>query len=90
LPPYLLSSQGLRDLFPLDETIAKIEKEIIMEALQKACWVQSKAAKILGISERSLWHRVKKYRIDVHKLQMVDFVNNQKYPLSLDNGRGSG
>ncbi len=78
LPPYLLSSSVPRDLFPLDETLAKIEKEIILEALQKSGGVQSRAAKILGISERSLWHRVKKYRIDV-----------QKYPLSLD-GRGSG
>jgi two-component system response regulator AtoC len=80
LPPYLLSSQGLGDLFPLDETIAKIEKEIIMDALQKSGGVQSKAAKILGISERSLWHRVKKYRIDVRKLHPL---------LSLD-GRGAG
>ncbi|MEI9475833.1 MAG: sigma-54 dependent transcriptional regulator [Deltaproteobacteria bacterium] len=78
LPPYLLSSSVPRDLFPLDETLAKIEKEILLEALQKSGGVQSGAAKILGISERSLWHRVKKYRIDV-----------QKYPLSLD-GRGSG
>ena len=78
LPPYLLSSSVPRDLFPLDETLAKIEKEILLEALQKSGGVQSRAAKILGISERSLWHRVKKYRIDV-----------QKYPLSLD-GRGSG
>ncbi|MDP2972295.1 MAG: sigma-54 dependent transcriptional regulator [Deltaproteobacteria bacterium] len=78
LPPYLLSSSVPRDLFPLDETLAKIEKEIILEALQKSGGVQSRAAKILGISERSLWHRVKKHRIDI-----------QKYSLSLD-GRGSG
>ncbi len=69
LPPYLLSSKVPRDLLPLDETIAKVEKEIILEALQKSGGVQSRAAKILGISERSLWHRVKKYRIDVDKLQ---------------------
>ena len=53
----------------LDESIARIEKEIILEALKKSGWVQSKAAKALGISERSLWHRVKKHRIDVYKLQ---------------------
>ncbi len=78
LPAHMLSSSVPRDLFPLDETLAKIEKEIILEALEKSGGIQSKAAKILGISERSLWHRVKKHRIDV-----------QKYPLSLD-GRGSG
>jgi transcriptional regulator with GAF, ATPase, and Fis domain len=34
-----------------------------MDALQKAGGVQARAAKILGISERSLWYRVKKLKI---------------------------
>ncbi|MCX7698027.1 MAG: hypothetical protein N2114_00980, partial [Candidatus Goldbacteria bacterium] len=29
--------------------------------------MQSKAAKILGISERSMWYRVKKYGINTEK-----------------------
>jgi len=69
LPFYILSSQVSRVSSSLDETMAKIEREIIIEALRRADWVQSKAAKILGISERSLWHRVKKYRIGIKELQ---------------------
>lgn len=49
----------------LDDKIRKIEKGVIIEALRKTGGVQIKAAGILGISQRSLWHRVKKHNIDV-------------------------
>jgi len=49
----------------LDDRLAEIEKRFIIDALTRADGVQVKAAQILGIKERSLWHRVKKYNIDV-------------------------
>jgi transcriptional regulator with PAS, ATPase and Fis domain len=49
----------------LDDRMAEIEKRFIIDALTRADGVQVKAAQILGIKERSLWHRVKKYNIDV-------------------------
>jgi len=49
----------------LDDRLAEIEKRLIIDALMRADGVQVKAAQILGIKERSLWHRVKKYDIDV-------------------------
>lgn len=51
--------------FILDEHLAKSEKQIILSALKQAGGVQSRAAKLLGINQRSLWHRIKKYEIDV-------------------------
>jgi two-component system response regulator AtoC len=48
----------------LDELLAAQERECIVAALQKAGGVQAKAAKALGISERSLWYRLKKLAID--------------------------
>jgi transcriptional regulator with PAS, ATPase and Fis domain len=33
--------------------------------LKKTQGSQAKAAKLLGISERSMWYRVKKYEIDM-------------------------
>ncbi len=39
------------------------ERQMIVEALEKASWVQSRAAKLLGISERAIWYRVKKLKI---------------------------
>ena len=42
-----------------------LEKEMIIGALKEAGGVQVKAAGILGINQRSLWHRIKKHEIDV-------------------------
>jgi two-component system response regulator AtoC len=49
----------------LDEALEDWERRAILDALQKAHGVQARAAKILGISERSLWYRVKKLKIQV-------------------------
>jgi transcriptional regulator with PAS, ATPase and Fis domain len=48
----------------LEEKLVEFEKGIIIEALLQAKGVQVKAAKLLGISERSLWHRVKKFDLN--------------------------
>jgi two-component system response regulator AtoC len=49
----------------LDEALEDWERRAILNALQKANGVQARAAKILGITERSLWYRVKKLKIQV-------------------------
>jgi len=51
----------------LDDWLAETEKKLIMEALDKCGGVQAEAARLLKISERSLWHRLKKYEIQVEK-----------------------
>ncbi len=55
----------LNENITLDEKIALMEREIIINALKKTNGVQVKAADILGINQRSLWHRIKKLDIDV-------------------------
>jgi len=45
------------------ETVGVMEKQMITEALIKADWVQTKAAFLLGISERMLRYKMKKYAI---------------------------
>ena len=49
----------------LDDRVAALEKALIMEALTRAGGVQVRAAALLGIKERSLWHRIAKHRIEV-------------------------
>jgi two-component system response regulator AtoC len=49
----------------LDDVLAEGERRLILDALGKAGGIQARAAKILGISERSLWYRVKKLKIQV-------------------------
>jgi transcriptional regulator with PAS, ATPase and Fis domain len=53
----------------LDERLDEIEKGMIIEALRRAGGIQARAAQLLGINPRSLWHRIKKYRIDVATLK---------------------
>ncbi len=48
----------------LDNRLKDLERAMIIEALTRSDGVQVKAAKILGIKERSLWHRIKKLDID--------------------------
>jgi DNA-binding NtrC family response regulator len=49
----------------LDEKLKEIERSMIIEALTKTGGVQSRATELLGINQRSLWHRIKKLNIDV-------------------------
>jgi len=45
------------------ETVGVMEKQMITEALVKADWVQTRAASLLGLSERMLRYKMKKYAI---------------------------
>jgi len=58
---------------PLDERLAEIEKSLIIEALRKTGGIQVRATELLGINQRSLWHRIKKHNIDVKGLKSNDF-----------------
>jgi len=53
----------------LDDKIKAIEKSMIIEALKNTSGIQVRAAEDLGINQRSLWHRIKKYQIDVAALK---------------------
>lgn len=49
----------------LAETMRNVERQLILEALDQAEGVQRKAAKVLGVTERVLWYKIKKLQIDV-------------------------
>lgn len=55
-------------IVPLKDTIEAVEKLHILEALEVTNWIQAKAAKRLGISQRALSYKIKKYEITIkHK-----------------------
>ena len=56
----------------LEEILASREREVILEAVKKANGIQAKAAKLLGISERSSWYRIKKLGIDTKVIRTQD------------------
>jgi transcriptional regulator with GAF, ATPase, and Fis domain len=62
---------GSLESLTIDERIGEIEKGLIIEALIRTGGVQVRAAEILGINQRSLWHRIKKHGIDTESLKSL-------------------
>ena len=54
------------EIVPLPEAIAKIEKEMIIKAIKKANGNKTKAAKMLGISRKSLFNKLRTYHIPLN------------------------
>jgi len=61
--------QKLSESASINDRLNEIEKSMIMDAMVQARGVQNRAAQLLGINQRSLWHRIKKYSIDVASLK---------------------
>ena len=51
----------------LKEKVEELEKSEIRNALREAGWVKSRAARMLGLSERMFNYRLKKYGIRIRK-----------------------
>lgn len=58
---FALLSAAMRE--SLKTRIEFVEKEAIKKALNECDWVQAKAAKHLGITERMIGYKMKKYKI---------------------------
>jgi DNA-binding NtrC family response regulator len=52
----------------LDEWLADVERRAIQQALAQTNGVQAHAARLLGVTERSLWHRIKKLGIHINRV----------------------
>lgn len=55
---------GIATIQGLDQDLQEMEKRMIQHALKQSQGIQKDAARLLGIKERSLWHRLKKYNLD--------------------------
>ncbi len=60
LPRWQVPPEGL----DLEQVVADMEKALMLDALEKAGWVQTRAAQLLGINFRSFRYRAKKYGLD--------------------------
>ncbi|MHB8535609.1 MAG: sigma-54-dependent transcriptional regulator [Sulfuricaulis sp.] len=52
----------------LDRWLEEVERGAILDALSQCSGVQAHAARRLGITERSLWHRIKKLGIQINRV----------------------
>ena len=62
----MVSSDGIEvtaEGVDLDKIIGQIEKELIIKAIHTADGVKKRAAKLLGITFRSMRYRVEKYNL---------------------------
>ena len=65
LPPTLQTAEASGTAFAgrLETTLAEVERELILDALKSARGNMGKAARLLGVSERIMGLRVRKYRL---------------------------
>jgi two-component system response regulator AtoC len=58
------SSSPVRDEAPglhLDDALDRLERDMILRALDETRNVKARAARLLGVSERSLWYKIRKH-----------------------------
>jgi transcriptional regulator with GAF, ATPase, and Fis domain len=70
----MIAGAGMKSL---KEKVVEIEKEAIVNALREYNWVMSKAARKLGITERMIGYKMKKYGIK--RSRMKDFNRFTEY-----------
>ena len=66
--PASIPEEGLH----LEDLIGKIERELLLKALQETNWVKKEAAKLLHINFRSFRYRLDKYGIKRNKKGIAD------------------
>ncbi len=69
----------------MKDKIEDIEREAILKALEECEWVQARAARELGITERMIGYKIKKYGIKIKEaaygesdVKEID-VNNKSF-----------
>lgn len=55
---------SINEMKSLAEKVEQIEKDEITNALKETDWVKAKAARKLGMTERIIGYKIKKYNIE--------------------------
>ena len=56
----------------LKEKIKELEREEIINALRVSDWVMAKAARKLGITERMIGYKIKKYGLRIKEVRWIE------------------
>ena len=62
----------------LSEKIKEMEREEIISALKSCDWVMAKAARKLGITERMIGYKVKKYGLRIKEVRWIENNSNER------------
>jgi len=60
-----------KGVVPLNDLIAKVEKDMIVKALKSTNGNKSKAARLLGISRKSLFNKIRDYNINIENIGSI-------------------
>ena len=60
----------------LRNRIKEMEREEIINALRECGWVMAKAARMLGITERMIGYKIKKYGLRIKEVRWVEESRN--------------
>lgn len=56
----------------LKDKVKAVEKEAIIDALKESNWVMVRAAKKLGITERMIGYKIKKYGLRIKEVRWIE------------------
>jgi Nif-specific regulatory protein len=72
MEPTIKNSKKGESMESLDNKLKEIEKSEIIHALQECNFVKARAARKLGITERMIAYRIKKYGLKIKKIGSVE------------------
>ena len=61
LPPEIIENSGIEKFAPVKGSV--YDQQEILEALNKTDWNKAKAARILGISRRTIYRKIDEYKL---------------------------
>ena len=62
----------------LKNKVKEMEREEIINALRECNWIMARAARRLGITERMIGYKVKKYGIRVKEVRWVEETHEER------------
>jgi transcriptional regulator with GAF, ATPase, and Fis domain len=61
----------------LRNKVKEMEREEIINALRECNWIMARAARRLGITERMIGYKVKKYGLRIKEVRWIEESRNQ-------------
>ena len=63
-------------MYTLKNRIKEMEREEIINALKECNWVMARAARKLGITERMIGYKIKKYGLRIKEVRWIEESRN--------------
>ena len=63
-------------MYTLKNRIKEMEREEIINALKECNWVMARAARKLGITERMIGYKIKKYGLRIKEVRWIEETHN--------------